>query len=355
MTDTDQESISKSFLISNRIPPPISIALVGGGILLLAWVAWSVFTGDGPEGPPYSYSLVSEGSVEQFGDLGLTDVEGLMIQKYEVRVRDMEKPLADFHIGNSSTESLVLLDWHNQLSEPLLTMRSNIQELNTLVEAVTDHLPEQAVMLAWWDIARALKLLAGVNSPFNENLALPIFTPELWNNQKEEITALEHRFWKVPAEANSSILFEKFVDALSADENTGAAELKALTATEDGYLVVHLTDAYRLGAMRPDRFGIGYKDFPKTTELHGLIERVKDWLKEQDYDPYLITHVSDTTIRVFFLTDEASTNTLMAKLLPFSTSNPVLLDSLQLVAQYAGYWVYKLQPSDAGDTEKDRS
>ncbi len=347
MTET-KSTTPDTTLLSGRLFPSISLVLVGGGFLLLVWSAWSVFTTDNSEGPLYKYDLVAEGGIDQFEKLGLTegDVDDLMIHKYEVRVDGIDKPLADFHVGFDSREIPVLLNWNNHLAEPVLTMHRSSLELNLLVKAVTEHLPEKSTVLTWWDTARGLELLADVNSPFNENLAQPVIIPDLWNTREGEIAAIEHSFWKVPEEVESRDQFDSFVDALLADENTGIAKLKALSSEQETYIIVHMTDAYRLGVMRPDSFGIGYKDFPKGGQLHGLIEHVKDWLKEQGHDSYLITPMSDTFIRVFFLTDETSTQSLMAKLLPFNTSNPLLLETIQLVGQYKGYWVYKLPASE---------
>ena len=38
--------------------------------------------------------------------------------------------------------------------------------------------------------------------------------------------------------------------------------LRELTGGREAYVVVHISDLYKLGMMRPDRIGVAYKDFP---------------------------------------------------------------------------------------------
>ncbi len=49
-----------------------------------------------------------------------------------------------------------------------------------------------------------------------------------------------------------------------------------------------------------------------------------------------------TSVRVYFLTDDSSAETLLAQALPFTSSRPLLMEELQVVYQQNGYWVYKI-------------
>jgi hydroxylamine oxidation protein HaoB len=58
--------------------------------------------------------------------------------------------------------------------------------------------------------------------------------------------------------------------------------------------------------------------------------------------------LSENFVRAYFLTDDKSGNTLIAQMLPFTTSKPLELQAVQLVYQQGGFWVYKIpaiQPS----------
>ena len=47
--------------------------------------------------------------------------------------------------------------------------------------------------------------------------------------------------------------------------------------------------------------------------------------------------------RLHYFQRKADSDTLIAKLLPFSTSNPMQLERLELVYQHKGWWVYRLK------------
>jgi hypothetical protein len=47
-------------------------------------------------------------------------------------------------------------------------------------------------------------------------------------------------------------------------------------------------------------------------------------------------------VRAYFLRDPDSSQTLIAQMLPFTQSQPLDLQALQLIYQQGGYWVYKI-------------
>ena len=128
------------------------------------------------------------------------------------------------------------------------------------------------------------------------------------------------------------------------DEVVGVAKLRQLTEDREAYIVVHITDAYKIGAISPDRFSVGFKDFGKSGNLHGTVKRIKGWIKEQGHKAYTVHELEGGMSRVFFLSDKLSTETLLARMLPFDTSNPFKLSGLRPVYQHGGYWVFKLPP-----------
>jgi hydroxylamine oxidation protein HaoB len=94
--------------------------------------------------------------------------------------------------------------------------------------------------------------------------------------------------------------------------------------------------------LRPGRFGIGYRDFAGSGEVHGQVKQVKDWLAEHGYRSYAVEKKGANVNRVYFLADARSEETLLARMLPFSSSNTLRLEELRLVANYGGYWVYEV-------------
>ncbi len=322
--------------------PLVSGALVAGGLFLLGWVGWSVLN---PGAPPYRYELVTQGAVGEFPELGLAAPPDLSVLKYELRADDAAKPLVTLHVGDRGDQGPVLLDWQNQLAEPLLTMAPPIAELATLATAVAKHVPQGAVLLGWWDTARRLGLLAGSDTPFQQNLGRPLLIPAAWSARRNVIEAFERSFWRVPDGDGAAVaLFERFQEALLADQASGATMLSELAKEREAYLVLHVSDVYKLGATHPEALGIGYKDFPRTGEIHGMIGHIKEWLREQGHESHVVEKRGATSVRVYFLTDAASQDTLIARALPFTTSSPLELEELRLVYQHGGYWVYQIAP-----------
>ncbi len=340
-------------MISSRALRITSIMLVMGGAFLLAWLAWVMLK---PVMPPYQYQLVKEGGVDLFSELNLEASSGLSIRKYALHLTetDNDESLVTFHVAerDNSDNGAVLLDWQNQIDEALITIAPPISDLPKLIAAVAKHVPEGAVVLGWWDTSRRLELLAGIETPFRENLLQPLFIPNVWNGRRDEIEEIENRFWKLnDREDVEKTDFDSFQKALLANTATGVAKLKALVGEREAYLVLHISDIYKLSAMYPQQLGVGYREFTNTGDLHGAVDQIKNWLKEQGYNDYAVEQRGGTTVRVYFLTDDASSKTLIAQSLPFTSSQPLRLEEIKLVYQHSGYWVYKIQSKDSGDNK----
>lgn len=325
-----------------RSIPVAGLALAAGGALLLGWIGWTALH---PPSPPYHYELVAGGGVEKFPELGLQDQAGLAVKKYEIRAAAVAKPVAVVHVGTRGDGAPVLLSWQNSTPEPVLRLGPEAGELRTLAVAVARHAPPQSRILTWSDTSRQLQLLAGSSVVFDENMIAPLLLPPPWRAARESIEVLERDFWRVPASSPSEQRFAEFADALLSAPPAGLEKLRRLAGGGEAYVVVHLTDAYRLGALYPERFGVGFKDFPMTGQMHGTINAVKSWLKKAGHRAYAVERKDGATVRVHFLTDEASTRTLLAQMLPFDTSNPLALEAPSVVYQHGGYWVFKIPPS----------
>jgi len=171
--------------------------------------------------------------------------------------------------------------------------------------------------------------------------------PSLWRARSEAIEKYEREFWRAPASVEESQKFQRFADALAADPKEGAAMLRELTGGREAYVAVHLSDLYKLGLMRPDRLSVAYKDFPlQGGDVHGLSGMVKRWLVDNNHTAYTVHGLSENLVRAYFLADAKTGNTLLAQMLPFTISNPLEFQALQLVYQQGGYWVYKIPPTE---------
>ena len=325
---------------SNKILPSLGIILVAGGFIMLSWFVYLWLK---PTPSPYHYKLVEEGGVDKFNKLGLEAWPDLRISKHEVIVEGVDHPLAVGYLARRGNARPIMLNWENRSGEPVAFVDGKLSELIALASAIGKHVPKDADILAWWDTSRQIKLLTGYQPVFDSHLGEPHIVPALWRTKNEAIEKYEQEFWGAPASAEEAQKFKRFVDALVAEPNEGAAMLRELTGGREAYVAVHLSDLYKVGLMRPDRLGAAYKDFPlQGGNVHGLSGLVKQWSIENNHTAYSVHGLSENLVRAYFLTDEKSGKTLLAKMLPFTTSNPLEFQALKLVYQYGGYWVYKI-------------
>ena len=328
---------------SNRILPSLGIFLVAGGFLVLCWLAYLWLS---PGAAPYHYKLVEEGGVDKFGKLGLEAWPDLGISKQEVLVEGVDQPVAVAYLARRGNAPPIMLSWENRSDEPVGFVDVKLSELTVLATVIAKHVPKDAAILAWWDTSRQIRLLTGYQTVFNSHLRQPLLMPSLWRARSGAIEKYEREFWKSPASAEESQKFQRFADALAADPKEGVAMLRELTGGGEAYVAVHLSDLYKLGLMRPDRLSVAYKDFPlQGGDVHGLSGMVKRWLVDNNHTAYTVHGLSENLVRAYFLADAKTGNTLLAQMLPFTTSNPLEFQALQLVYQQGGYWVYKIPPT----------
>ena len=106
---------------------------------------------------------------------------------------------------------------------------------------------------------------------------------------------------------------------------------------------MQLSDAYKLSLTRPNRVGVGFRDFPAGGDIHDEIIQVKNWLDKQDLRDYSVESVGLVKKRVYYLENIQTAKTLLVQMLPFGNFDPLKLSGLKLVANYGSYWVYELE------------
>jgi len=328
---------------ASKLLPSLGIILVTGGLFLLGWFTYLWFK---PQPPPYGYHLVEEGGVEKFANLDLKDFPQLSIGKFEIRVGDIDKPLAYVYRASRPGSAPVLLHLENEYPEPITAMEVMLPETTALSVAISKHVPKDAIILAWWDISRKLSLLSDRQVLFKSHLAQPILAPTYWKDRSESIARYEEEFWGAQSSDKERAEFDRFVDGLIAFPKKGASQLRELVGDREAYVVVHASDIYKLGLMRPERIDVAFKDFPLTGNVHGLTNQVKAWLTENKYTSYTLQSLSEKIVRAYFLREGGGSNILLAKMLPFSNARPLDIEALQLVHKEGGYWIYKIPSAD---------
>lgn len=177
-------------------------------------------------------------------------------------------------------------------------------EVTVLAEALERHLPSDATVLAWPDVAR--------------QLGVPEDTPTRFD-------------WTA---------------ALLAPRDEGIRLLRERAGDRPVHLVIHVRDALLLGAAAPERIGVALRDKADSGNLHGMINSARDWVRTEGLVAYTAYRLDEGRLRLVGLTDEASLNTLVARLLPFHDPRRRIepVPGLTLVHQVGGFWVYRLEP-----------
>ncbi len=323
--------------LSRRLPY-IYGAFIIIGFLLIDWAGYDLLL---PDPAPYRYELVAEGNLTSFPDLALSVPLDLALRKFEARLDGDGTPFAELYVADLGPEvAPVLLDWQNRSSELALVFPSRTKDLNELLNAVRTHVPEDAFMLGWWETTRQLHALTGVKVLFNENFPRPLFIPPSWESELSGIESLERVFWRI-SEKNSAN-FGKFIDALSSKADVGSEILKEIAGNRRCFIVVQLSDAYKLSLTRPNLVGVGFRDFPAGGDIHDEIIQVKNWLDRQGLRDYAVESMGLAKKRVYYLENIETAKTLLVQMLPFGNFDPLKLNSLKLVANYGSYWVYEL-------------
>lgn len=330
----------------DKLLPSLGIILVTGGLILLGWVAYHTWLA--PVDAPYHYQHISTGDPQQYPELELNDWPDLTISRYDVIVPDVDKPIAQMTAAQRGNSLPVRIQWQNNSKEPLHAIDWKSSELSELAKAISQYAPQDALILAWWDISQQIQLLTDRETLFTSHLNEPQIIPEHWYAQSEAIDTYEMQFWQSRPSAREIEQFSQFSQALTASPEEGVAQLRSLIGeNREAYVIVHVTDLYKLGLMYPEKIGVAYQNFPLTGNMHGMINHMKVQLKENDFDTYTLQSITDNQIRVYFLTDEQSSETLMAKMLPFTDKDaPMEFEALQLVYQKGGYWLFKIPGSD---------
>jgi hydroxylamine oxidation protein HaoB len=189
-----------------------------------------------------------------------------------------------------------------------------------------------------------LNLLTEYETLFTNHLKEPQIIPQHWLKYSRAIDAYENAFWQNKAQRKEIENFEQFSLALASKPEEGVPMLRKLIESDrEAYLIVHVTDLYKLGLMYPERIGVAYQNFPLSGNIHGMINHMKVQLKENDFDTYTLQSITDSEIRVYFLSDEESSQSLLAQMLPFTDKPaPMELEALELLYQKGGYWLYKI-------------
>lgn len=315
-----------------RIRLIAGVALIAFGAALLGWAIYAGINRTAPfEARLAPISAEAMKDVEGFG------LKADRLQRIEISAQDERRPLAAGAVARDDGGRLTPLVWRNQVTEPIFFADVSAADAQKVLAAIRAHIPQDAVVLAWWDLSRAIRLVAGRAAPLDDAKARGLLVPTGWDSAQERAR------WSAGADVVSSETFDRFIDALLlTDEKQAAGKLKELAGGKPAYVAVHISDLWKAAAARPERLAVAYKDFASAGVSHGLIKSAQQWLRENRIEGGYAVEPMGGATRLHYFPRKSDGDTLIARLLPFSTSNPARLEALQLVYQHKGWWIYRL-------------
>jgi hydroxylamine oxidation protein HaoB len=312
---------------------PLGAALVAVGLGLLGWAGYETLR----PAPHYALKLVSAPAedVKELAGLGLAPEA---LQRIEITSPEERRPIATGVVTRDG-ERLAPLVWRNEVTEPILFADISAADATKVLAAIKDHAPDGAVVLAWWDLSRAIRATTKKDAPLDDPRARGLLIPQTWT----EAEATERARFGAAARPEAAESFARFIDALLSDEAGGAKSLASLANGKPAFVAVHISDVWKIAAARPERLSVAYKDFASSGVSHGVIKTATQWMRDNRIDGGFAVEPMSGATRLHYFQRKSDSDALIAKLLPFSTSNPMQLDSFELVYQHKGWWVYRLK------------
>lgn len=328
--------------LTKRVPQTLGpIALTAIGAIMIGLAVNSALL---PAELPYEKTIV-DALPEAYKTMALPVSDPVLpVKKLEWRVPGVREAVAAAFVATDADGRNVPLDWRNNVTEPVFSADLTMTEVSKVLAAIREHVPSDAVVLSWWDLSRKIRFIAQRQAPLDDPQARGLIMPAAWRSVSGLVDASEIAFWSKGVPKADGEKFTSFIDALLLDESKGADALRALApaAGKDVYVAVHLSDVWKAAATRPDRIEIAYKDFPGAGQSHGVMKAAREWINEQKITGGYAIEPIGNAVRLHYFGSKTSSDLLIAKMLPFSTSNPMQLTRLQLVYQHRGFWVYKL-------------
>ncbi|MGD9657741.1 MAG: hydroxylamine oxidation protein HaoB [Methylocystis sp.] len=317
-----------------RIRLVAGVALIVFGFTLLGW---AIYAGLNPTA--LFESRLAPISAEAAKEVAGFGIGADRLQQIEVSAKDQRKFIADGVIASGDAGRLTPLLWRNQVTEPIFFSDLSAEDATKVLAAIREHVPRDAVVLAWWDFSRAIRLVAGRDAPLDDSQARGLLLPAAWL----AAAAPERTRWGAGVPASSVDVFTRFIDALlDSDEARASETLKKLADGKPAYVAVRISDVWRLAAVRPQKLSIAYKDFAATGVSHGLIKSAQQWLRDEKIEGAFAVEPIGGATRLHYFARKSDGDRLIARLLPFSTSLPAPPTRLSLVYQHKGWWIWRL-------------
>ncbi|MEW6038289.1 MAG: hydroxylamine oxidation protein HaoB [Pseudomonadota bacterium] len=247
------------------------------------------------------------------------------LTRYTLRQGDASVRLtvADYRDGRNQSHRVTLFP--AEPGNPAAGLRHDLWR--AAGEAIARHTDDNALFLAWWDDAQRIRFLSGRDTWLDQPAAAAF-------PNGAERSVWEKAAGGFAADPDPSRRLARW---LGMDADAALAEMKAeLPADRPVYVLVCLDDLARLGeieALAGVHLPFETARFPDG-DMHGQIASVQQWARQDvDQASYLVQQNPGAGVRAWRITTPQGRDTLLARLLPFTTSLARPLPQAQTVYQ----------------------
>lgn len=309
------------------------LALITFGAMLLGWSIVAALN------PTAHYEIAfTSPTPEALKEIDGFGLKAASVERVEIRAPDEKRPVAEGFVARDAASRPTPLVWRSNVTEPIFFADISASDFGKVLAAIREHAPQDAVVLAWWDLSRAIRLVSGRDAPLDDARATGLQIPAAWRNT----SAQEAARWGAGVDAATTQKFAHFVDALLMDEVNGADALRTLAGGKPAFVALHISDLWKIAAARPEKIAVAWKDFPSATVDHGLIKSAQQWLRDEKIDGAFAVEPTGAATRLHYLPRKTDGDRLIVRLLPFSISLSEPPKRLSLVWQHKGWWVWRL-------------
>ncbi len=301
-----------------------------GALVLLAGGALMAF---GPPKLPFHPMKYEKLPEVKSGEAGFPQLGGRYPVERLARYRisregsaGVELNVAEFRDAQGRPGSAIIYPHEDAVpSQQDLNLRHDLWK--GAAESILAHTGEDALFVAWWDDAQRIRFLTGRNNWTVD--------PAAGAYRKYE----QRVFWEKAGGGYNpdETKLRQLARWLAMDADAALAEMDlALPKDQPVYFLACLDDLARMHEIQNlsgTKLPFEARVFPRADNIHSQIAEVKRWAGEKGVGSYLVQSIPGGGVRAWRITTEAGTKTLLARLLPFTTSLAKPLDNQSLVYQ----------------------
>lgn len=320
-----------------------------GATMLIAGGLLTAYAFHGEKLPtPYVYELADAAQPDEATSALAELVPGAKVKSVILKTESTGKLLVTGEVLEREGKPALIIGWKSEIGEPVLRSDISTEEEQKLAQALKAHLPADSRVFAMPSLSSRLAAMVPASFPLaGADDSATLRSPDPWLNSKQAIVETEKQ-WRSAADSNADKLFNDFIEALGAEDKYGIARLQVMADTQESYLILHVRDAFDIGVAHPDRFSVGLRDFPGSSDVHDVTKLVKTWVKDEGFAAYAVIPRDANAVRAYYLADASGKSSLLGQLLPFNSAQIGQVPDASLVFQHGGYWVYRISAVRAG-------